>query len=124
MDIGREEIEAWHLERGFDAVGYHFIIRRDGTIEEGRPLDVMGAHAKGFNAESLGVCLVGNNRFDATQYESLQALYRMFRARFGFDHSVWDGHYELDNKKTCPNLPMTLVRAYLLETYRADIRRG
>lgn len=59
VDIGAKEIEGWHIERGFTSIGYHKIIRRDGTTEDGRPLDKAGAHAKGFNAYSIGICLVG-----------------------------------------------------------------
>lgn len=59
QDIGVEEIRRWHLERGFKDIGYHYVIRRDGSIESGRPEWNVGAHAKGYNASSIGVCLVG-----------------------------------------------------------------
>lgn len=59
MDVGVREISQWHKELGWLAVGYHFIIRRDGTIEEGRPVDVVGSHVKDWNSKSVGVCLVG-----------------------------------------------------------------
>lgn len=59
MDVGVREISQWHREQGWLAVGYHFIIRRDGTIEEGRPVDVVGSHVKDWNSKSVGVCLVG-----------------------------------------------------------------
>lgn len=59
MDVGVREISQWHRELGWLAVGYHFIIRRDGTIEEGRPVDVVGSHVKDWNSKSVGVCLVG-----------------------------------------------------------------
>ena len=59
MDIGADEIRGWHKERGWDDIGYHAVIRRDGTIEPGRPVEISGAHAQGHNADSIGVCLVG-----------------------------------------------------------------
>jgi N-acetylmuramoyl-L-alanine amidase len=66
MDVGRERIKKWHLERGFSDVGYHFIIKRNGKIDKGRDLDgdglvleEVGAHAKGFNSRSIGICWVG-----------------------------------------------------------------
>lgn len=59
MDIGVEEIRRWHLARGFSDIGYHFVIRRDGTIEEGRLKNLQGAHVEGFNESSIGTCLVG-----------------------------------------------------------------
>lgn len=59
MDIGRETIEMWHKQQGWLAIGYHFIIKRDGTVEEGRPVNVVGSHVKDWNSKSVGVCLVG-----------------------------------------------------------------
>lgn len=59
MDVGVREISQWHREQGWLAIGYHFVIRRDGTIEEGRPVDVVGSHVKDWNSKSVGVCLVG-----------------------------------------------------------------
>lgn len=48
-----------HRLRGFNGIGYHFYIRRDGTVIPTRPVEVMGAHAKGFNRNSIGVCYEG-----------------------------------------------------------------
>lgn len=59
MDIGAKEIDLWHRQRGFAMIGYHKVIRRDGKVEDGRPLERPGAHAQGFNINSWGVCLVG-----------------------------------------------------------------
>lgn len=59
MDIGREEIDRWHRQKGYFMVGYHYIIRRSGLGEIGREVDRFGAHALGYNQRSLGVCLVG-----------------------------------------------------------------
>jgi len=59
QNIGVADIDAWHRHRGFLGCGYHIIIKRDGTIEHGRELDEVGAHARGFNHSSLSVALVG-----------------------------------------------------------------
>ncbi len=59
QDVTAAQIRAWHRARGFADIGYHRVIRRDGTVEEGRPLDAVGAHVEGHNARSVGVCLVG-----------------------------------------------------------------
>ena len=59
MDIGVEEIRRWHKERGWSDIGYHYVIRRNGKIEEGRNDGIVGAHAKGMNENSLGICMVG-----------------------------------------------------------------
>ncbi|MBD1552266.1 lysozyme [Pseudomonas sp. C2L12B] len=58
-DIGAHDINAWHLKRGWAGIGYHYVIRRDGKLENGRPEHAIGAHAAGHNAVSVGVCLVG-----------------------------------------------------------------
>ena len=59
QNVGVREIRQWHKEQGWLDVGYHFIIKRDGTVEEGRPVNVVGSHVKDWNSRSVGVCLVG-----------------------------------------------------------------
>jgi len=73
-DIGVEEIRLMHLRRGWFDIGYHYVIRRDGSLENGRPMDRPGAHARGFNHLSLGVCLVGQGDFTDKQYATLADL--------------------------------------------------
>lgn len=63
-DIGVNEIRAWHKARGFKDVGYHYVVRLDGTIEAGRPETEQGAHCKGLNGCSIGVCYVGGVEAD------------------------------------------------------------
>lgn len=90
QDIGVKEITQWHRQRGFDTVGYHYIIRRNGEVEAGRPETAIGAHVKGHNASSIGVCLVGGvnaagkpeNNFTAHQFAALRALLRQLRSRY------------------------------------------
>lgn len=69
QDIGVDTIRMWHKQQGWLDVGYHFVIKRDGTVESGRPVDVVGSHVKDWNSRSVGVCLVGgidaNGKFEA-----------------------------------------------------------
>lgn len=58
-DVGMTEIDRWHRQRGFARIGYHYVIRLDGTIERGRPEDCVGAHCLGKNGCSIGVCYIG-----------------------------------------------------------------
>lgn len=58
-DFTSEDIKKWHLQRGFKDIGYHFIIRLDGTIEIGRPLNKIGAHVSGNNKGTIGICYIG-----------------------------------------------------------------
>lgn len=54
-----DDIHLWHLKRGWAGIGYHFFVRKDGTIYRGRPEDRIGAHASGANSDSLGICAEG-----------------------------------------------------------------
>lgn len=62
QDIGAKEIREWHKARGWRDIGYHFVIRRDGSIEKGRPLNQIGAHVRGYNSRSIGICMVGGKK--------------------------------------------------------------
>ncbi|WP_455591815.1 N-acetylmuramoyl-L-alanine amidase, partial [Bacteroides sp.] len=53
------DLEVCHRRRGFNGTGYHFYIRKDGRIVTTRPLERVGAHAKGYNAHSIGICYEG-----------------------------------------------------------------
>lgn len=80
------EIDQWHRQRGFKrstefrqrqnpdlaAIGYHFVIYPNGAVATGRHFDEVGAHARGFNAKSIGICLVGTDKFTAAQWKSLE----------------------------------------------------
>jgi N-acetyl-anhydromuramyl-L-alanine amidase AmpD len=60
-DVAAAEIHGWHRARGWAGIGYHFVIRKDGSIERGRPQEMIGAHAgAGINGHSIGICLCGN----------------------------------------------------------------
>lgn len=110
MDIGVREITQWHVrDNGWLAVGYHYIIRRDGTVEPGRPVDVVGSHVKGFNERSIGICLVGgiNDKgapeanFTHEQYTSLETLLKVSKRVYSKAQIV--GHTDLDSGKACPS---------------------
>tara|TARA_R110001632_G_scaffold65040_1_gene154421 strand:- start:2671 stop:3102 length:432 start_codon:yes stop_codon:yes gene_type:complete len=58
-DVSVDEVRRWHLKRGWRDIGYHFLIQRDGTVEEGRPIEQSGAHTKGHNFDSIGLAYVG-----------------------------------------------------------------
>jgi N-acetylmuramoyl-L-alanine amidase len=110
MDIGVDKIREWHLERGFLDVGYHFVIRRNGGVEYGRDITTPGAHARGFNRSSIGVCLVGGvdkfnkpkNNFTDEQFESLKKVVEALKESFPEAEVL--GHRDLpDVKKACPS---------------------
>ena len=68
------DIHAMHLGFGWDGAGYHAIITRDGICHPGRPEYWQGAHVKGRNHDSIGVCLIGRHNFTPDQFAALEAL--------------------------------------------------
>lgn len=59
QEITRDDIDDMHKRRGFRGIGYHWFFRRDGLLEEGRPESEMGAHVKGHNSGTIGICFAG-----------------------------------------------------------------
>jgi N-acetylmuramoyl-L-alanine amidase len=96
-------MELWHVGKGWEGLGYHFVIHKDGDIWKGRPEHYHAAHAKGYNSQSIGICLSGN--FDATmpteaQEESLRALLKKLSAKYDIEPSKIRPHRSVANK-TC-----------------------
>ena len=58
-DFTETDLEVCHRRRGFNGIGYHFYIRKNGDIKTTRPIERIGAHAKGFNQTSIGICYEG-----------------------------------------------------------------
>lgn len=111
-------IRKWHVEeRGWSDVGYHFFVRMNGDIQLGRPINIQGAHAKGHNYDSIGICLAGRDEFSADQLESLESL--LINLLYCFNLKVENiyGHYEIDSGKTCPNFYMRGLRDKLNGIY-------
>lgn len=110
MDIGIKEITRWHRERGFFTVGYHYVIRRDGTLETGRPVGTMGAHAYGHNHHSVGVCMVGGvseedvsiaeNNYTEEQWACLKSLVEHLKDVYPDAEVI--GHRDVSDKE-CPS---------------------
>ena len=96
------DIHEMHLGFGWHGVGYHRVINRDGTVEQGRPDYWIGAHVYGHNEESLGVCLIGRTDFTDAQFQSLENVLREWTTSHPTSEVV--GHRDFDyTDKTCPN---------------------
>lgn len=101
-------IDAWHEERGFKSpsgihIGYHYFIDKSGILHTGRPLEEVGSHAKGYNGNSIGVCLSGRYQFFRGQLNRLKALIIELRQTYGDFQII--GHNAINENKTCPNFP-------------------
>lgn len=80
-----EEVNRWHLERGWTGIGYHFYIRKDGRIYRGRPEWAVGAHAQGHNSRSVGICVEGaymTETMPKAQFDALVGLVREEMAKY------------------------------------------
>jgi hypothetical protein len=135
VDLFRE----WHKARGWTDIGYHFVVLNgrvksaneynpalDGIILPGRDLDgdgdvedEVGAHAYGHNRGSLAICLVGKTAFSPKQMGSIYGLTLALLAKYNGTVDNVHGHYEVDNRKTCPNLNMVKERKRLLAVEQA-----
>ncbi len=112
-NITANDINEWHIERGFVSIGYHFVILKDGTVQEGRDVSLMGAHAYGHNRDSLAICLVGLYDFNRAQIKSLVDLLYDLMVKYDIHTTNLKSHYEVNENKTCPNIPGEVLRGLM-----------
>lgn len=107
-DFTVADIRRWHKERGFSDIGYHYVIYRDGSVHEGRNVDMVGAHCLGHNANSIGICYIGGLATDGVtpkdtrtnqQTAALRTLLLKLRALY--PQAKIYGHRDFANK-ACP----------------------
>ncbi len=128
-DIGVADIDRWHRQKGYFMVGYHYVIKRNGHVQNGRPLTRFGAHAYGYNQQSLGICLAGGvdrnvkgrkpiavNNFTPNQFAALRLLLGQL-GKIGYGHAAVLGHRDMEEMrgtrlKDCPSFD---VREWLSE---------
>lgn len=127
-EVTAADIDRWHVERGFHrnpaalagygpwagrgphaaaltAIGYHYVIRINGVVEVGRRLTETGAHCRGHNNRSIGVCMAGRDQFTQNQWDALAALVRAEQRDREKQHMPilsLHGHREFNAHKTCP----------------------
>ena len=103
------QINTWHRQRGFHlGIGYHYVVRRNGEIEPGRPEWMVGAHCLHHNAHSIGVCYEGGldirgqpaDTRTAEQKTAMRTLLEQLHQRY--PHALIVGHHDLDPTKDCP----------------------
>lgn len=107
MDYTVADIKKWHLARKFSDIGYHYVIYRDGSVHNGRDVNISGAHCEGYNSHSIGICYIGgldkngkpkDTRTDA-QKTSLLKLLKTLKGMY--PKATIHGHKEYANK-ACP----------------------
>ena len=102
QNLSALDIHKMHLKFGWNGIGYHKIINRSGKVENGRPEYWIGAHVKGKNDISLGVCLIGRDNFTKNQFKSLKRVLKKWKKLYPNAKIV--GHRDTGKtKKTCPN---------------------
>ena len=112
QNFGAADIDKWHRKNGWACIGYHYVIRRDGTVEEGREEGVIGAHVADWNSVSLGICMVGGvsaddrtkaqNNFTKEQFASLKELLVDLKIRY--PKAKIQGHRDFPKvAKACPS---------------------
>ena len=110
-DYTVETIRQWHLKRNFNDIGYHYVIYRDGSVNDGRPIEKAGAHTTGHNSHSIGICYIGGcakdgkTAKDTRTDEQKKALYELCRElikKYNLKEGSVHGHYEFANK-ACPS---------------------
>lgn len=109
--VGVEEIDRWHRDRGWSGVGYHYVIKRDGTVEEGRPLTKSGAHTRGMNHHP-GICWIGTKRPTGKQLEAFCRLHDMLASQYNVHPFDYQPHYNYANKE-CPGFPIEMLQFIL-----------
>ena len=103
------QIDSWHRERGFKlGIGYHYVVRRDGQVEPGRPEFLVGAHCVNHNSHSIGVCYEGglnirgqpaDTRTEAQKQAMRQLLEELHRR---YPRALIVGHRDLTHDRDCP----------------------
>jgi N-acetyl-anhydromuramyl-L-alanine amidase AmpD len=104
-----ETLYQWHVcENGWSDIGYHYVILKDGTIKEARPVWKQGAHCRegGMNRGTIGICLTGKTSFTVAQFDALARLLRKMMEKYKIDETDIYGHYHFSSK-TCPNFNVT-----------------
>lgn len=120
-DYTTSQIKSCHLQRGFSDIGYHYVIYRDGSVHNGRDINVSGAHCTNHNAKSIGICYIGgldstgkkakDTRTDA-QKKSLVKLVKQLLSLYKLPISTVHCHNEYANK-ACPSFKITDFRKEL-----------
>jgi hypothetical protein len=107
-----KEVEKWHVvDRGWKAIGYHYLIGRNGEVVQGRPIEMIGSHARGHNKDSIGIALFGGfgsdaddlatDHFTPLQLAAAYELIRKLQGQYNIKSERVIGHNRISSK-ACP----------------------
>jgi N-acetylmuramoyl-L-alanine amidase len=115
-DYTVEQIKKDHKEQGWSDIGYHYVIYRDGSIHEGRNVDIIGAHCEGYNSNSIGVCYIGGlENKPNVEYKKLKAkdtrteaqkralIELLSKLKKYYPEAKIYGHHDFNKGKDCPS---------------------
>lgn len=108
-DYTVDVIREWHINRGWSDIGYHYVIYRNGAIKLGRPIEIQGAHTKGYNEDSIGIVYVGGMDAEGLEAKDTRTLaqrvsMRLLIAYLKAKHGIKDvlGHKQCSSTE-CPS---------------------
>lgn len=99
-------IREWHTSpkkkggRGWKDIGYHYFVRKDGTVQKGRDVSKVGAHCRGHNTGTVGICVSGDTKFTRHQFNALASL--ITRLKIGLEVDLTIEPHSKYSKKECP----------------------
>ena len=108
QDFKAKDIDQWHKQRGYNKIGYHYVIDLDGTVETGRPENEVGAHCKGYNSNSIGICYIGGldrnlSVKDTRTQAQKDAMWELvIKLLSKYPNANVYGHSEFNKGKACP----------------------
>jgi N-acetylmuramoyl-L-alanine amidase len=115
-----EDIRLWHTSKGWRDVGYHYVVKLDGTVEEGRSINLDGAHARGHNEGSIAVCYIGGltksgkTPKDTRTQAQIDSLHELLTNLSNvYPKATLHGHNEFANK-ACPSFDVQSEYYYII----------
>lgn len=127
QDITIDTIRDWHVnERGWRDIGYHYVIYLDGSVHEGRPEEMMGAHVAGHNRNSIGICYVGGVESDGktpkdtrTKEQKLSLSKLLLKLKGRYCEAKVYGHCDF-SEKACPSFDAKSEYKWISNYYEKD----
>lgn len=116
-DYDVTDIIRWHKAQGWNTVGYHYVIKLDGTVQIGRPVEMAGAHTLGHNENSIGICYIGgldadgNPKDTRTNRQKFALGVLLGQLHYKFPQARICGHNEF-SKKACPCFDVSEYRKF------------